>query len=409
MDRPLITRVVLENYKSIGFCDVKLRPLAILVGPNGAGKSNFLDALRFLSEAIQGTIITAVRNRGGFNSIIKRGETNHLGIRIEFVTASGSQGCYSIRLERDDRGDFLIERERCAVTGPDAAFYDAMRGSLQSSLATPEGLVREGLYFPVMSGYAPFKPVYDLLSQFRFYNPNPREFLQPANDEDSNRSLGSGGNNLANALNRMKTVDMLGRLRVGDQSRKNFSRLERVTEYIRVINPEIVRITTEAFGGFRYIQFHLKTDREASFSPSQMSDGTLRSLAVLTALFQGAGGLLEVSLVGLEEPEIALHPAAAGVLFDAMQEASASVQVIATTHSADLLDKKDIDTNSILAVELEEGSTRIGPVDQTGRQALRDRLYTAGELMRMNYLRPEALHPNGTEIESILFDHLAPA
>jgi hypothetical protein len=30
--RPLITRVVLENYKSIAYCDVKLGPLSILVG-----------------------------------------------------------------------------------------------------------------------------------------------------------------------------------------------------------------------------------------------------------------------------------------------------------------------------------------------------------------------------------------
>jgi len=36
-----LTRVVLENYKSIAHCDVRLGPLNYLVGPNGAGKSNF--------------------------------------------------------------------------------------------------------------------------------------------------------------------------------------------------------------------------------------------------------------------------------------------------------------------------------------------------------------------------------
>jgi hypothetical protein len=109
-------------------------------------------------------------------------------------------------------------------------------------------------------------------------------------------------------------------------------------------------------------------------------------------------------LVGLEEPEAAIHPAAAGVLFGALREASASVQVVATTHSADLLDDKDVDTDAILAVELLAGATRVAHVDQTGRQALRERLYTAGELMRMNYLKPEAAPaPDQAEIESILF------
>jgi predicted ATPase len=140
-----------------------------------------------------------------------------------------------------------------------------------------------------------------------------------------------------------------------------------------------------------------------------MSNGTLRSLAVLVALFQGVGALPETSLVGIEEPESAVHPAAAGVLFDAMREASASVQVIATTHSADLLDKKDIDTEAIIAVELRDGSTLIGPVDHTGRETLRERLYTAGELMRMNYLRPESHQTlSEAEIESRLFGDLAP-
>ena len=42
-----ISRVRIENYKSIARCDVRLGPLTFLVGRNGAGKSNFLDALRF--------------------------------------------------------------------------------------------------------------------------------------------------------------------------------------------------------------------------------------------------------------------------------------------------------------------------------------------------------------------------
>jgi predicted ATPase len=402
--RPLIRRVVLENYKSIAFCDVKLGPLAILVGPNGAGKSNFLDALHFLSEAVQGTIGTAVRNRGGFNSLLKRGAANHLGMRTEFETGTGGLGYYSIRLERDISGDFVVEAERCVVNGLRTEFFKVTKGELESSIQMPDGLVREGLYLPVMSGSADFKPAYDLLSKFQFYSPNPKEFLQPSSDDDSRQLLGSDGKNLANVLNRLDMVDRLRKISTSHMMP------QRVAEYLQVINPEITRITTEAFGGFRYLQFDSKNSPDSPFLPVQMSYGTLRSLAVLVALFQGVDRVPEISLVGLEEPESALHPAAAGVLFDAMREASASVQVIATTHSADLLDKKDIDTDTILAVELREGSTQIGPVDQTGRESLRERLYTAGELMRMNYLRPEFhLTPNESEIESVLFGDLVSA
>ena len=123
---------------------------------------------------------------------------------------------------------------------------------------------------------------------------------------------------------------------------------------------------------------------------SNMSDGTLRALGVLVALFQGDGESDErCHLVGIEEPGSALHPAAAGVLIDSLIDASQWTQVIVTSHSADLLDNDAIPDTSILAVLSEHAETRIGPLDEAGRSALRDHLFTAGELLRMDQLRPD--------------------
>jgi len=109
----------------------------------------------------------------------------------------------------------------------------------------------------------------------------------------------------------------------------------------------------------------------------------------LVALFQ-ANDRSPLTLTGLEEPESGLHPAAAGVLFDALTEASRFRQVVVTSHSPDLLDRDDVPESAIQAVEMCDGLTVIGRVDSVGRAALRDRLYTPGELLRMNQLRPEA-------------------
>ena len=119
------------------------------------------------------------------------------------------------------------------------------------------------------------------------------------------------------------------------------------------------------------------------FLADNVSDGTLRVLGVLVALYQGA------KLVGIEEPEGALHPAAAGVLTDVLREASERVQVIVTSHSADLLDRETIPADSIVAVISKDGETRLGPLDATGRQMLRDHLFTAGELLRLDQLTPD--------------------
>ena len=62
---PTLTRVSLRNYKSIPSCQINMAPLTILVGSNGAGKSNFLDALRFTSQALRFSLDHALRERGG--------------------------------------------------------------------------------------------------------------------------------------------------------------------------------------------------------------------------------------------------------------------------------------------------------------------------------------------------------
>ncbi len=69
-DSTFLTRVTLTNYKSIAHCDVQMRPLMFLVGPNDAGKSNFLDALRFVSDALNTSLDHAIQQRGGIERVI---------------------------------------------------------------------------------------------------------------------------------------------------------------------------------------------------------------------------------------------------------------------------------------------------------------------------------------------------
>jgi len=84
---PFLTRVVLKNFKSIEACDVDLHSLTFLVGANGAGKSNFLDAPRFVADALRTSLDHALRERGGIQEVRRRtgGHPTHFGIRLEFA------------------------------------------------------------------------------------------------------------------------------------------------------------------------------------------------------------------------------------------------------------------------------------------------------------------------------------
>jgi predicted ATPase len=117
-----------------------------------------------------------------------------------------------------------------------------------------------------------------------------------------------------------------------------------------------------------------------------MSDGTLRALGTLVAVTQLAERKRPVRLIGIEEPETALHPAAAGALVGALREAASHTQVLVTSHSPDLVEQADLATDTILAVQSQQGTTEIGPIDAASRKSIKEHLYTAGELLRMDQL-----------------------
>jgi predicted ATPase len=116
-----------------------------------------------------------------------------------------------------------------------------------------------------------------------------------------------------------------------------------------------------------------------------MSDGTLRALASLVAAFQ-LSLPMEPGIVAIEEPELALHPAAMRALVDGLDEATSRNQILLTTHSAELLDGRDISVGQVLVVRYRDGQTLITPLDRASRQIVQKELYTLGDLQRMDRL-----------------------
>ena len=77
----------------------------------------------------------------------------------------------------------------------------------------------------------------------------------------------------------------------------------------------------------------------------------------------------------MEEPEIALHPAASGVLLAALRDGARRTQILVTSHSPDLLDNPDIGTDSLLAVQNSDGLTKIGTIEIKKKFSLKDMLF----------------------------------
>lgn len=388
-DSRFLTRVVLKNYKSIGDCDVTLPPLTFLVGPNGAGKSNFLDALRFVADALRTSLDHALRERGGIKEVRRRsgGHPTHFAIDLDFSITARVSGHYAFRIGARPSGGYEVQEEECEISyeassagSRRTAYFKVRNGKVTSSLTVVPAASSDRLYLVNASGLEDFRPVYEAFSRMGFYNLNPERIrdLQPP---DAGDLLARDGSNIASVL---------GQLAVHDKGTK-----QRIEEYVAKVVPGVYGVDVRVIGPKETLEFRQQVAGSKDpwrFLASNMSDGTLRALGILVALFQATkNGKGKVPLVGVEEPEVALHPAAAGVLLDSLRDASHKTQVIVTSHSPDLLDDEDIDTDSILAVVSEGGVTEIGPLDRAGRTALLDRLYTAGELLRLNQLVPEKI------------------
>lgn len=382
-DPVFVRRVTIQNYKSIKACRVGLGPLTVLVGANGSGKSNFLDALRLVADALGTTLDHALRDRGGVDGVRRRsgGHPTHFQIRLDLTLPSGSSARYSFRVGAASRGGFSVTHEECAVLvgewGPEEVSYRIERGRLTTTLEERlPAVASDRLYLVSASNVGPFREVYDALVGMGFYNLSPSTIRQPQ-PPDPGALLRRDGSNLASVL--------------GNLASQHPETMQRVIEYLRQLAPGVDEVTRKGIGPLEGLEFRQRVagqKRGWRFAATNMSDGTLRGLGVLVALLQANGRA--PTLVAIEEPEVALHPAALGVLVDAIRDAAIQTQVLATSHSPELLDRPGIGPGELLAVEAVDGITTIGPVDAASIDALRSRLFTAGELLRLDQLEPSA-------------------
>ena len=128
-------------------------------------------------------------------------------------------------------------------------------------------------------------------------------------------------------------------------------------------------------GMFEHWRPHAAKQNEAHFS-----DGTLRLLGLLWAVFEGTGPLL------LEEPELSLHPEIVRrlpELFSAVAKTRKvrTRQVIISTYSRDMLDDEGIGAEEVLVLTPTKEGTVVAPTEETDRILLQSGLTVAQVLL----------------------------
>lgn len=377
--RPMLKQVQIENYKSFASTKVVIQPFTVLVGPNGAGKSNFVDALRFVKDCLTNSLALAVQNRGGIKSVLRRSieHQTDFGFRLLIELDSEDRADFSFEIATNNSGAFSVKREKCIVTKGESEShcYEVVNGTFKKGIEGIRPKIKpDHLALTVISAVEEFSPVYDFLSSMQFYSFVPDRIRQ-LQDKDAGLVLKHDGSNAAAVLREIQ-----------ENKPDDY---ERLTRLLSLVAPSITKVEYTSIGQKETLSFKqdMGDTTPLSFEAISMSDGTLRALSILLAVYQSSSP----SLIAIEEPEATIHPAALEILVDILFSGVYQSQILLTTHSPELLDDKDISLDNLLVVSLNQGKTEIRPIGKLSRKAYISHLATLGELLTAGELEGERL------------------
>lgn len=383
----VLRRLTLVGFRSLYFQEkVDFDNPTFVIGQNGSGKSNFADAFAFLSEAMTSPLQGVVERRGGFSAVSHRGSARGrpanvtLSVDLENPDRGTVAARYFVDLRSRKGYDFEVAEESCVVQRSDGQADSFRRSTGKGSTgweSTVESLAPavepNALALPLVGGDRRFRPVLRFLGGMRTYRIEPSA-LRAMQDPDGGVGLRSDGRNVASVLREIQRKSP-------DEDRT------RVRELLESVVPGTVDVRPKKHGNKLTLEFtqHRMRAEPVRFEAFSMSDGTLRVLGLIAAVFQRPAP----SLLVIEEPEASVHPGAVGSILDVLRLASRSMQVVVTTHSPDILDAKWIEDRHLRILNWEDGRTRIGHVSRAVRTVLKDHLMGAGELLRSNALTAE--------------------
>ncbi len=385
METTPIRRVIIKRFRSFPAASLDLHNPLFIVGRNGSGKSNLSDVFSFVAEAMVSPLQAVLDRRGGIASVRNRSSVKsappNVGLAFEFGPVNGIQGGrFAFEVKALPNYGYQIVREQCLVTKIGGTRWWFDRGVTWASNVdglTP-ALEPTALALPIVGGDERFAPIVKVLSAMRVYSIEPAK-LREMQDPDSGLSLRPDGSNAASVLQEL----------LRGENRAEVAR--EIDAILESIVPETKSVVPKKHGNKLSMSFAQEWgengEKKLSFDAFNMSDGTLRTLGLILAVFQRPSPTLLV----IEEPEATIHPGALGAVLDLLRRASKTMQVVVTTHSPDLLDARWIEADNLRIVTWSEGASHLGLPSDATREAMKQHLMGAGELMRSNALNPAPL------------------
>ena len=357
-----ISRLTIKGFKSIRSLDnFRLQNLNVLIGGNGVGKSNFVDYFRMVSDMRAGGLQHWINKQGGADRIVSYGvqETTQLESYVRF-----DRNGYAFVLEPTVDAGFVFASERLTFEGNLGDTQQSLgSGHLESRLPGQAALAEE---------YS--RPGYSYNSiinwkVFHFHDTSDTAGVKRKRPVHDNEFLRSDASNLAAYLYRL--------------SKEHPETLEEIRRHVQLGIPifdDFVFRSEETPTEEQLINLQWRQkNSDYILWPSQLSDGSIRFICLVTALLQPD----PPSTIIIDEPELGLHPYAITLLGALLRSASKRMQVIVSTQSVPLVNEFELE--DLVVVDREQGDTVFKRLNHKDFATwLED--YTVGELWQKNIL-----------------------
>ena len=361
MQQPL-HHLSISGFKSIRSLNgLALDKLNLLVGANGSGKSNFISFFRMVRAMAEEGLASFVTEQGGADGFFFNGPKATPAIEADLRFA---EGAYQLLLTPTAAMQLMVKRESLRH-GATEAWTHHHTGAIESQLK------RWGRAAATGGNHPGAEWLYRTIANWRVYHFHDTSITAGMRRDHPLRNwreLQPDAANLAPFL-----------LHLQHEYPKQ---LAQIRETVQLIAPFFDDFLLEPVAQGENEMVRLEWRQRGSaypFQPWQLSDGTIRFIALTTALLQPH----PPSMVVIDEPELGLHPFALDLLAGVLRDAAERTQLIVSTQSASLLNH--FAPTEVIVVDRAAGCSRFRRLDG---DSLAEWLnaFALGELWQKNVL-----------------------
>lgn len=365
-----LNEISLAGYKSIGK-EQKVPindDVTVLIGANGVGKSNIVSFFQMLGYAVSGSLQLYVGEHGFAHSFLHYGtkQTSWLSATMKFSEGNVISS-YMFRLS-SAANDILIYTEETLsycnkqYKKPYTLTMDVGNKESQLKLKLQENK-SVNIFYRLLSG----------CRYFQFHDTSKEAKIKTTGYIGDNRYLRDDAGNLAAFLYGIKN------------KKGGLPYYNRIIRYIQQVFPQFDDFVMQpTIHNEDYVNLDWKEkDNDNIFGAHQLSDGTIRFMALATLLLQPEDTM--PSIIVLDEPELGLHPSAIDILAGMIKKASASAQIVVATQSPRLIDEFDADKIVVVERDNKDKCSTFKKLEETKlKDWLKD--YTTSELWDKNVI-----------------------